>query len=333
MRMSKNLIIAIAILTLPFLFSCNTTKNTATSGNLIIAADETLKPIVSEWLLTFLALYPSAKIDVKYYPETTLFNNFIKDSVSMIISCRKLNQKEINSVEKYHSHPEETKLAYEGIAVVVNPQNKDMNINYETISDLLNGKVTKINEILPSSKNTNALKIIFDNNGSSVFRYFQDTFQLKSGNSNISVVNSSQELISTITNHRNCIGFLNLAWISRGDAAESQSFLSGLQVLRISHPKFLGGDNSFYEPYSANLAEQIYPPHYYDKATDTYKMIGDTSYTYPFYRTIYAVSSEGRAGLATGFASFIAGESGQKIALKSGLLPATMPTRAVNITQ
>ena len=41
---------------------------------------------------------------------------------------------------------------------------------------------------------------------------------------------------------------------------------------------------------------------------------------YPYTRDIYYISRSGKSDLGLGFASFIAGEIGQKIILKAGLL-------------
>jgi phosphate transport system substrate-binding protein len=41
------------------------------------------------------------------------------------------------------------------------------------------------------------------------------------------------------------------------------------------------------------------------------------------------ISREGRAGLGTGFVSFVAGDAGQRIIRMAGLLPATMPVRLI----
>jgi phosphate transport system substrate-binding protein len=38
---------------------------------------------------------------------------------------------------------------------------------------------------------------------------------------------------------------------------------------------------------------------------------------------------ESFSGLGSGFVSFVAGEKGQRIILKSGLVPATMPIRII----
>jgi phosphate transport system substrate-binding protein len=49
------------------------------------------------------------------------------------------------------------------------------------------------------------------------------------------------------------------------------------------------------------------------------------------YRTVYIISREARAGLGSGFTAFVAGDKGQRIILKSGLVPATAPIRIVEI--
>jgi phosphate transport system substrate-binding protein len=48
-------------------------------------------------------------------------------------------------------------------------------------------------------------------------------------------------------------------------------------------------------------------------------------------RNLYLVNCEGGPGPGTGFTSFVAGERGQRIVLKSGLLPDSIPSREVII--
>jgi len=58
-----------------------------------------------------------------------------------------------------------------------------------------------------------------------------------------------------------------------------------------------------------------------------YIALGD----YPFYRTVYAIINDPRQGLSSGFANFLTSDRGQRIILKSGLVPATQPVRIVNV--
>ena len=50
---------------------------------------------------------------------------------------------------------------------------------------------------------------------------------------------------------------------------------------------------------------------------------------YPLARDLYIVNCQGYSGLGMGFASFLAGERGQRIILKSGLVPIRFPTRKI----
>ncbi len=68
-------------------------------------------------------------------------------------------------------------------------------------------------------------------------------------------------------------------------------------------------DSAFYQPYQAFIAQK----------------------QYPLLRDVIMISREARAGLASGFMAFIASDKGQRIVLTSGLVPATMPIRIVEV--
>ena len=55
--------------------------------------------------------------------------------------------------------------------------------------------------------------------------------------------------------------------------------------------------------------------------------------TYPLIRTINIIDVQGKTGLGTGFASFAASDKGQRIVLKSGLMPVVLPKREINIVE
>lgn len=71
----------------------------------------------------------------------------------------------------------------------------------------------------------------------------------------------------------------------------------------------VAGDSAHFKPYQAYLALKYYP----------------------LSRRITMLSREARSGLASGFMAFVASERGQRIVLKAGLVPTTMPLRIVEI--
>ncbi|MHC0443657.1 substrate-binding domain-containing protein, partial [Flavobacterium sp. 3-210] len=52
---------------------------------------------------------------------------------------------------------------------------------------------------------------------------------------------------------------------------------------------------------------------------------------YPLARDLFIINCQGYSGLGMGFSSFIAGDIGQRIVLKSGLLPFKTPGRKLKI--
>jgi phosphate transport system substrate-binding protein len=106
----------------------------------------------------------------------------------------------------------------------------------------------------------------------------------------------------------NALGVIGVNWISEEYDSLSREFLSEVQVMRISREEVPTRRNSF-QPYQYYL------------------------YTgqYPLMRNIYINLNDPRSGLPTGLTSFITGSRGQRIILKAGLLPATMPVNIVNI--
>ena len=70
-------------------------------------------------------------------------------------------------------------------------------------------------------------------------------------------------------------------------------------------------DDEYYKPYQAYIAQKIYP----------------------LWREVYVISKEAYTGLGTGLTAFIASERGQRIVLKFGLVPATMPVRLVELIE
>jgi phosphate transport system substrate-binding protein len=54
--------------------------------------------------------------------------------------------------------------------------------------------------------------------------------------------------------------------------------------------------------------------------------------SYPITRDVYIYSRADNYGVGAGFISFVTSAPGQKIVLNSGLVPATMPVRLVELT-
>ena len=285
-------------------------KETTTSGIITICVDETLKPIIQEEIEVFEGLYANADIIPKYTTEVEAFNELFADSVKLIVATRSPTDDEIAALKSRKLFPKISKIAIDGIALITNRNNPDSLITMEQLHDIFTGKTTRWNQIYPDSR-MGELEVVFDNTNSSTVRHIIE--QVCKGDSlagNIKARKDNEDVIEYITQVPNAIGVIGSNWIGNADDSTHLSFSDRIQVMLVSSDPIAFNGNS-YQPFQAYLAMQ----------------------TYPLRRDIYMICTSNRTSLPYGFTSFVSSEKGQRIILKSGILPATQPLRVVNIRE
>ena len=293
------------------LISCSgdgfTVRETPTSGDIRISVDESYKLLIDAEISTFTAFYHYANITAEYKPEYDVISDFINDSVKVIVTNQKPTEDQVEYLRGQQVNVRTTTFAYDALAIIINRDNPDTLLEYSTIEDIFHGKITNWKEINPES-GLNGIPVIFDHTKSGNVRYFKEKFEI-AGNlpDNFYAVNNNEEVINYISRNKNGVGIISVNWISDKDDSLSMSFISKIKVVAVTHPYM--GRNTYYRPYQGSI---------YDKS-------------YPFTREVYIVSRETFNGLGSGFISWIAGEKGQRIVLKSGLVPATMPIRLIQV--
>jgi phosphate transport system substrate-binding protein len=296
------------------LSACNSNQSqptdTLTTGSITISADETFKPILEAELAVFHALYPYAHVNVDYKTETEALNDLLRDSTRLIISTRTLRQNEMDFFLEKKLFPKTLMIAVDAVALIVNPDNSDTIISSKDFTNVLTGAITKWDQLSKQSVNK-PIEVVFDNKNSSTVRYVLDSLckGQKISGTHIAV-NKNSEVIEYVSSHPNAIGVIGVSWISDRDDSTMLSFLNKVKVMSVSKDSIARLSTSF-QPYQAYIG----------------------SGTYPFIRNVYVIISEPRKGLATGFAAFLASERGQRIVLKSGILPATQPYRIISVRE
>ncbi len=292
------------------IYACTGTSNeptdTATSGDVSVIVDESFQQLFDTQIYTFQSLYPNAHVKAKYMSETNALQQMINDSCKVVVMCRDLTKDERKSFEQKNIYPISTKIAEDAIALIVNPENTDSSLTIEKVKSILSGNDSLWSQLNSKSK-LGKIKVVFDNAGSANERYMKDTvLKGKEFGKNVFAVKSNPEVIEYVSKNKNAIGFLSVNWISDRDDTVALNFLKKVNVLAIKKNDTLEG----YQPFQA-----------YIKTKD-----------YPFCRDVYTINRQTRSGLGMGFVSFVAGEKGQLMILKAGLVPAIAPTRLVKIS-
>lgn len=282
-------------------------KETPTSGNIRIGADESFKPIIDAEIDTFTALYQYAEVEPVYKPENELVAWFLNDSVKVIVSSWVPSDEQRKVLLDMQTVVRTTVVAYDALALVLNKRNADSLLTYKEVEDIFNGTITDWKQINPKST-LGPIHVVFDNVHSGNIRYFREKFELPQKlAANFYAVNSNPEVVDYVSTSPGALGIISVNWISDKDDSLSLSLLDKIKVAAVSMP-FLDA-STYYLPVQGSI---------YDT-------------TYPFVRKVNMNSRESFSGLGSGFISFVAGEKGQRIILKSGLVPATMPIRIIQV--
>ena len=295
------------------MISC-TNKNkplneTPTRGDIRISADESYKMITDAEIYAFTTFYPYSKIAVDYKPEWDVIADFINDSVKVVVANNKLTADQEAYLLEQNIIVNTITFAHDALALIINKENNDTLLTYDKIQDIFTAGIKGWKDINPESE-LGDISVIFDHSKSGNVRYFKEKFGIAGElPDNFFAVNSNPEVIDYISRNKNGLGIISVSWISDPDDSLSMSFIDKIRVVAVTNPSM--DQSTYYRPYQGSIYEK----------------------TYPFTREVYFLSRETFAGLGSGFIAFVTGEKGQKIVLKSGLVPATMPVRLMQFVE
>ncbi len=271
-----------------------------TANNAEFVVDESFRPIVDEELYIFKASYSGVRPKIAYAPENDVINLLMNDSARVVILSRDLNKEEYAALLKGRNlRPAVDRFAIDAVALIVNEASNDTTITVSEIKKMLNGE-TK------TDKN-----IVFDNPNSSLVRYLKDFAGSKAfKQKNIYSLKSNKEVIKYVSEHPDAIGITGFSWLNDPD----KDYADAVQKVKIVAVK----DDTGKHP-----SQQYYTP---SQNTLALKQ-------YPLTRNLYILNCTGKYGLGMEFAAFMKSDRGQRIILKSGLLPDEIPERKITVEQ
>ncbi len=268
-------------------------KETILKGSATIFVDETLTPIVEDQVAVFENKY-KAQIKLVSKSETETINSLLKEKSAIAVLTRDLTDEENQIFKQKKITPKITKFAIDAIAFISNKSTKDTLIVLKDVVEFMKG-----------NPNPNIKGLVFDNPNSSTVRYMNTLAGIKSiPKTGVFSFKTNEEVIKFVSENPGMIGVVGVNWLSQPNS-DMQVSIDNINVLSV---KGLTG-NEYFFPSQNNLAEG----------------------KYPLARDLYIINGQGSAGLGMGFASFIAGDIGQRIILKSGLLPVRIPGRKLQI--
>lgn len=293
-----------------------------------LACDASFENIMDQEIDVFEYSYSNKKRQayvVPYYlPQQQCFDSLLTEGsgVRTIVAARRLTDNEKIRLKNHKHKPREQRIAVDAIALIVNNDNPQDVISMQELRDILSGKVTSWKDMWPTK--LDSIRLVFDQNGSSLIQFMRDSIN---GGEPIKAKayaeNSSRDVFDAVSHRPNALGVIGVSWIttdmngtviSREEMRErstandttSLAFSDKIKVLGVSSDESIEA----YKPYQAYIFDG----------------------RYPLYRSIYMITTSVGGSFNNAFYAFVTGMQGQKVIQMTGVLPATVQPRMVNVS-
>lgn len=304
--------------------------NTSTAGSSTLFCDESFENIMEQEIDVFEYIYPDAHVLCRYGSEREAIDSLMNLSFKSIVIPRELTDAEVQRIKKKNRTPRTAKIAVDAIALIVNKDNPASYLSTKEIGEILTGQTPNWIDLNPHYPDK-PITVLFDNDGSSMMSYMRDS--LMNGASfgeNAQKTGSIKSLVEAVLNNKYAIGVIGVSWLSPNlkeattmdDLArdvQSDSIVPNMadidKAIEMAGVKTLGvmkGDNrTAYRPFQENIYNG----------------------TYPLTRSIYMTTISPSGSPGGGFFSFVTGFTGQKLIMKTGILPARMNINVVELVE
>lgn len=286
-----------------------------------IACDESFENILEQEINVYEYIYPKEDVLAYYLPESECIDSIMAmGDVKTAVITRPLTEQELAYLRSHKKKVNQQKIAVDALAIIVNPQNTIEILTRKEIGQILSGEFTRWDQIEPSK--LGEINVIFDHQGSSTVKYMRDSImEGRNFAPNISAVKTNEDVFKAVAENKNAMGIIGVSWVTSdmkgreksveelAEAVEKSDttaldFNSDVKVLKIRGNDVVDA----YKPYQAYIFDG----------------------SYPLYRSIYMVTTA-PGGISHRFFSFVTGFQGQKLIQMTGVLPATVRPRMVQV--
>ncbi len=304
------------------------------SGTAAVFCDDGFKNILDEEIAAFEFSYKDATIVPFYMSEQACIDSLLADKCQSIIITRDFTKEERQYVKSNNKRIVKSNcIAVDAVAMIVNKDNPVSALSMDEIRKILTGEITRWSQL--ACNDTTAIKVVFDAEGSSTVSYMRDKF-LPQGKKITDYIKpyaqkNNAAVFDAVKNDPDALGIISVSWLGNDlsvaqnvpmdrrmedYANENDSINTALteevNIIKVSNPN---EDNDFspvaYKPY------QLYI----------------NSGEYPLFRKVWMISTASNSTVLHSFYTFVTGFVGQKIIIRSGIMPYHVHSRVVEVVK
>lgn len=275
---------------------------TTTNGPLTIIAADEIAPMVDTLTLEFARIYTGIRPTVSAATSREAIAHLLNDSVRTIVVDRAMNEEEQKVLAEAGWSAASTILAWDALVAVVNADHAIAGLTPTDITSIVTGEASRWTQVKGSSRK-DAIEFVCTDRNSGIH---EQILRRISGGRPLRVFASGadqRELVEYVGRAPRAIALVSLA-------AARQRPVSTRIVPVESMVDTVSRRWEYVVPTQLSVYEG----------------------RYPFRTEVLAYNAERRLGPGAGFAAFALTTPGQKIVQNTGLVPAVIPNRVIQLT-
>ena len=270
------------------LTGCGPSANTASKKNikskteqLNIKGSDTELSFTQKEIEEYLKKNPDASISLTGGGSSVGITALIEGNTDIAMTSRDLTTGEENEFGEKGRGVKKMIVAYDGLAIIVNPANKVDNITMKQLEDIYTGKIDHWNDLQGANQK---MSVLSRESSSGTYSYFKEhILEGKSYSSTITQLTSNGQIVESVSQSPDAIGYVSVGYVN-----------SKVKVLGVS----FDGGKTFVEGKIENVKNN----------------------SYKIKRPLYYIFEENNSAKADPFVNYVLSDSGQKIVETAGFI-------------
>ncbi len=309
----KSISLLCLIVVASILSSCNDRQPSVSAT---LYCDDSFRHIIQQEIDVFEYCIPNNHILATFTPQKEAIEALFNKDAQVVVIGRDLNKDEKAKLENMNLKPRSQQIAVDAIALIVNKDNPVDCLSLKEISELLSGETQRWIDIQPDAPDRR-INIIMDDPGSSLAYFMRDSLlNGKSFGPNVSAVGSADSIIRVVKKDPANIGVIGVTWLTADLSLETEELAEELKSKTASIDGMAINDrmdNAEVKTIAIKDGDEFRP---YQQNIYSGK--------YPLTRPIYMVTTS-LGGVPNRFYSFVGGVNGQRLIMRTGVMPARVP--------
>lgn len=281
-------------------------------GSIDLVSDGCLENVMSQEAEIYKIFYPDMKFEYSFLPDSCVIDSLVSGNANVVMSSRELTDAEVNKAKENKMNVRSSIIAVDGVALIVNNENPCGPLFVREIKDIMSGEMKNWNDISPSKLGD--INIIFDNKGYGNYTYIEDSIMHgRITAKNVVFEEDYKKVIERVKSDKSALGVLSVSSFAADSIFDTLSLADKAKALRMQD-----------KPANIQFAEgfKVLKVRFDDKL-EAYAPYSAYIYSgeYPLCRNYYLITTAMAGTAANGFYSFMLQNDGQRILVKSGMLP------------